>query len=295
MERPISILHGTDWWTDCDDVAALRLLCRAHKAGEINLCCVGIDSVMEYSAPSVSAFLESEGVSVPIGIDRAAVRDGGGCRYQKLLAAYPHAVAANGDCPEAWRLYRKTLAELPGKAEITEVGFPEIIMQLLQSGPDELSPLNGIDLVKEKVDRIWLMAGKWDVSPVREYNLTAYPACCAAGHYICENAPVPLIFLGYEVGLDVITGTGLPEEDLLRKAFIANGAADGRHSWDPMTVEAAILGSPAAAGYRTVHGRAYVDEHTGENTFIPGDGNHAYLVKTMPDEQYAERINQKLR
>lgn len=22
---------GTDWWTDCDDVVALRILARAHK------------------------------------------------------------------------------------------------------------------------------------------------------------------------------------------------------------------------------------------------------------------------
>ena len=30
---PVNILHGTDWWTDCDDVAALRLLLRAHRVG----------------------------------------------------------------------------------------------------------------------------------------------------------------------------------------------------------------------------------------------------------------------
>lgn len=31
----ISVLHGTDWWTDCDDLAAVRILCRAHRAGLI--------------------------------------------------------------------------------------------------------------------------------------------------------------------------------------------------------------------------------------------------------------------
>ena len=25
-EQPLEILFGTDWWTDCDDVAALEIL-----------------------------------------------------------------------------------------------------------------------------------------------------------------------------------------------------------------------------------------------------------------------------
>lgn len=290
-----NILHGTDWWTDCDDIAALRILCRAHKAGEINLLGVGIDSVMEYSAPSVSAFMENEGVNVPIGVDKHAVREGKNCRYQKLLAGFPHRVKTNDACEDAWLLYRKTLAALPGKAQITEVGFPQIIMQLMQSGPDEYSPLTGLELVKEKVERIWLMAGRFDRSPGREYNLTAYPECCEAGHYICENSPVPLIFLGFEVGVDVITGGDLQEDDLLKQAFIAHGSGKGRASWDPMLAEAAVIQDFAAAGYTAVYGTVRVDRDTGENTFTEGEGNHCYLVKTQPNAFYEDRINKKLR
>ena len=290
----VNIIHGTDWWTDCDDIAALRVLCRAHRAGEINLLCVGIDSVMEYSAPSVSAFMENEGVRVPIGVDQSAVRDGRNCRYQKLLAGYPHSVLSNDGCEDAWRLYRKTLALLPGKADITEVGFPQIIMQLMQSAPDEISPLTGLELVKEKVNRIWLMAGKWDETPGREYNLTAYPECCAAGHYICGQSPVPLVLLGFEVGWGVITGGKQPEGDLLKAAFTAHGSPNGRHSWDPMLVTAAVTQDLARAGYTAVYGKARVDEHTGENFFAPGTGPHCYLVKTQPNAFYEAQINFRL-
>ena len=293
-ESQLNILHGTDWWTDCDDIAALRILCRAHKAGKIRLCCVGIDSVMEDSAPSVSAFMENEGVSVPIGVDRSAVRDGKDCRYQKLLASCPHSVQSNGECPEAYRLYRKTLASLPGKAQITEVGFPEIIMQLLQSGPDEYSPLTGMELVKEKVERIWLMAGRWDRTPGREYNLSAYPACCKAGHYICENSPVPLVFLGFEVGMDVMCGGDVPENDLLKKAFTAHGSEKGRSSWDPMLALAAVTQDLTEAGYTAVYGKAYVDAETGDNRFVPGEGSHCYLVKTQPNAYYEALLSRAL-
>ena len=290
----INILHGTDWWTDCDDVAALRLLCRAHREGKINLCCVGVDSVMQYSAPSVSAFLQNEGVEAPIGVDFSAVRDGGNCKYQKLLASYPHTVKANIDCIPAYRLYRKTLAATEGKAQITEVGFPQIIMQLLQSDPDEFSPLTGMELIKEKVEKIWLMAGRWDRSPGREYNLCAYPMCSVAGHYICEHSPVPLIFLGFEVGLNVITGNTAPEDDMLKLAYVARGNPEGNHSWDPMLVQAAITQDLTETGYTAVYGRAHVDPETGDNTFTPGEGNHCYLVKTKPDAFYADSINRIL-
>ena len=41
-----NILLGTDWWTDCDDAVAVRLLARAHKAGEIKLIGIGINACM---------------------------------------------------------------------------------------------------------------------------------------------------------------------------------------------------------------------------------------------------------
>jgi len=287
----VNIIHGTDWWTDCDDITALRVLCRAHKEEKINLLCVGINSVMEYSAPSVSAFTEDDGVTVPIGVDFSAVRDGENCKYQKALAAFPHSVKSNDECMEAWKLYRKTLAELNGKADITEVGFPQIIMQLLKSGPDEFSPLTGMELVKEKVNKIWLMAGRWDREPGHEYNLTAYPQCCEAGNYICENSPVPLVFLGFEIGWGVITGGSLRDGDVMKEAFIAHGSAEGRHSWDPMLVTAAITQNLEQAGYEEIRGKAFVDPKTGENYFTPGEGNHGYLVKIKENSFYEDIIN----
>ncbi len=289
---PVNVIHGTDWWTDCDDVAALRLLLNAHNAGLIRLLGIGINSVMEASAPSVSAFCADRGLDVPVGVDIKAVRSGRGCRYQTVLAQYPHRIRSNDDCPDAALLYRKLLAALDGKAIVTEVGFPQILMQLLRTPPDALSPLDGTALVKEKVERIWMMAGRWDRPGGLEYNLSAFPVCSAAGAYLCENCPVPITFLGFECGENVITGDRLDETDLLYKAFAAHGSAKGRRSWDPLTVLAAIVGDPEKAGYREIRGRAFVDPETGHNDFAPApEGRHGYLVKLHPAEWYAERIN----
>lgn len=289
---PVNILHGTDWWTDCDDVAALRLLLRAHKEGLIRLLGIGINSVMEYSAPSVSSFCAYDGVKVPIGVDKSAVRDGGKCRYQKMLAGYPHSIRSNDDCPDAWRLYRETLAGSREKVDIIDVGFPQIIMQLLQSGPDGLSPLSGEELVKEKVGRIWLMAGKWDVPDGLEYNLSAYPVCSEAGDFICRRCPVPITFVGHEVGLDVITGSRCSEDDPLKQAFNAHGSANGRSSWDPLTALAAIAQDPQTAGFTLVKGYARVDPETGRNNFIPDEnGPHSYVKRLYTADWYADAID----
>ncbi|MCR5484519.1 MAG: hypothetical protein K6F09_02880 [Clostridiales bacterium] len=291
------LIFGTDWWTDCDDVAALDILLKAHKKGMINLRCVGINSVMEYSAASVDALCESEGVFVPIGVDKSAVRDGNECKYQKALASYSTKKPSISDCPDAYKLYRKALSESKGGAVIVEVGFPQIIAELLRSPPDEISPLDGKSLVSEKVSEIRLMAGRWDTPNGREYNLCAYPVNAEAGSYICENSPVPLVFLGFEVGYEVITGKDLPSEGLVGLSFeLKNGSRRGNPSWDPMTALAAVIGDDEKAGYRRVYGKASVDPGTGENNFTEDEnGSHCYLIKTMPDEYYATEIDKILK
>ena len=48
---------GTDWWTDCDDAVAMRLIARAVKAKEIQVLGIGINACMEHSVASLKAFL----------------------------------------------------------------------------------------------------------------------------------------------------------------------------------------------------------------------------------------------
>ena len=36
-----NFILGTDWWTDCDDAVAVRILARAHKAGDISIKGIG--------------------------------------------------------------------------------------------------------------------------------------------------------------------------------------------------------------------------------------------------------------
>ena len=290
-EQPVDLIFGTDWWTDCDDVAALDILLKAHRAGLVNLHAVGVSSVMRYSAPSVKALCAQYGLGdIPVGLDTSAVRRGLFCLYQKKLASSGPSGITNAGCPEAFRLYRSVLANLPGKAVIADVGFPQILTELLASGPDEICPLSGMELVKTKVSEIVIMGGRWDQTPGREYNFCAYKVNREAAAYVCAHAPVPLTFLGYEAGKDIITG-GKDVPGLTGTAYAAHFSPRGRPSWDPMTAVYVIAGDTAAAGYRKVRGTASVDPKTGKNSFAPGEsGPHAYLVKTEEDAFYQKQL-----
>ena len=104
-----------------------------------------------------------------------------------------------------------------------------------------------------------------------------------------------MTFLGYEVGETVITGENLNESDFLRQVLLDFGASNGRNSWDPMLVLAAIEGDEDKAGYSAVQGRAEVNPITGENRFIVSkDGKHKYLIKKFDDNYYKKKIDMEI-
>lgn len=44
-----NVILGTDWWTDCDDAVAVRLLANLHRAGHLRLLGVAVSGCMEDS------------------------------------------------------------------------------------------------------------------------------------------------------------------------------------------------------------------------------------------------------
>lgn len=292
-----SILLGTDWWDDCDDAVALRLLARAHLAGRVRLCGVAINGCMEHSVASVDGFLSREGLTEipPIGIDRAGTDFGSHQSYQKRLATYATRYHGNGEAEDGVRLYRRILSEATEPVEICEIGFLQIVADLLESEPDDLSPLCGVELVRQKVAKLWVMAGRWDMEVGLENNFAKNERARDGAHRFCAKCPSPVTFLGFEVGHTVLTGDNLTPPDHLYDVLCDHGSKGGRLSWDPMLVDLALIGDEAAAGYDTVQGGAFVDRDTGTNRFVPsGRGLHRYVIKKEADTVYQTRINKAI-
>ncbi len=285
------IILGTDWWTDCDDCVALRLLANAHKAGEIELIAVGINACMEYSAPSLSSFLTAEGLSdIPIGIDHKAV-DFKGERhpYQEILCHYPNKSSSNEYYESAYDLYKRILMNVDDKVDVLEIGFNQVWAELLQNSET-------YNLIKEKVNKFYVMAGQWDRPNGEEHNFNNSFRSIYGGNVLCEKCPVPITFLGFELGEKVLTGDGLPKNDILNLTLTLYGCSEtGRPSWDPMTALLAVIGDEEKAGYKRITGKATVDALTGKNNFKESTmGLHSYLIKTKPDSYYREEIQRRI-
>ncbi len=164
-----TIILGTDWWTDCDDIAAVRIACRAHRKGLWNLAGAVIDACMAYSAPSLSAFLTAEGCGrIPIALDRAGTDFTGHLSlYQEHLAErWPACIASNDDAEEPLPMLKRLLGDAEdGAVEFIEIGFPQVWAALIRD-PE------GLALVKRKVRKMWMMAGRFDEDGVGiEHNI----------------------------------------------------------------------------------------------------------------------------
>ena len=203
VENLRNFILGTDWWTDCDDAVALRILARAHASGMVRLLGVVINACMELSVASLDAYLTAEGLSgIPLALDREATDFGGNPPYQRRLSKLPH-MRENADGENPVTLYRRLIVSAERPVDILEIGYPQALAAFLASPADEISPLSGVELVSQNRSRLWMMAGKWDENPGRENNFVRNARSRAGGAILCEKCPVPITFLGWEIGFDV--------------------------------------------------------------------------------------------
>jgi len=293
---PKPVIFDTDWWTDVDDAVALRMLGAYRRLGEIDLRGVCLSALDAESVPSISSFMDAEGLSdVPLGADRQATDHLGKPKYRHaILGGHPSRKYDSPDqIPDCVEFYRKLLAESDGKVDIIAVGFSNALARLLESGPDQYSRLSGMKLVKKKVSHLWMMAGKYPEG--KEHNFCVSSRSRRTGYMICTEWPTEITFLGWEAGNTVLSGGNLKSSDLLGATLKAYGTPKGRSSWDPMTALMAVVGDPEKAGYETVRGTVVLNPEDGSNTFTPDPkGRHRYVVKKYSDTYYSDWINSTL-
>jgi inosine-uridine nucleoside N-ribohydrolase len=160
---------------DVDDVLALDILYKNHEAGKINLLAITSNKDAEHSTAFIDIMNNFYGFpTVPIGkIVKGAV-----CTREKeysLMVAsdstWKRTYKSQDQLPESHKLIRKVLASQKNHSVvIISVGFLSNLSRLLQSGPDEFSPLNGKELVALKVKYMSLMGGEFEETDTK----TAY-------------------------------------------------------------------------------------------------------------------------
>ena len=279
----------SDWWTDCDDAVAIRLLCNAHLKKEIELLGINVNACMAYSIPALDVFTRDCGVEVPLGVDHQAVDFEGIPSYQEHLARSRQPLRYNEDVPGSVDFYLSLLNNADDNSvEILSIGFTQVLAALLRN-------IRHKELLLQKIRHLWIMAGKWDENGGQEYNFCLNESTRRSAAELCAEWPTPITFLGWEAGHSVLSGRNLPEGDLLKQVMNDHGSPEGRSSWDPMLVLLAITEDPGRAGYRCVYGKASVDPRDGGNFFVPDPcGSHRYVVKEREDSFFADAIDSRL-
>ncbi|MEP2077383.1 MAG: nucleoside hydrolase, partial [Rhodopirellula bahusiensis] len=166
-DEPVQLIFDTDLGNDVDDALAMGVIHSLQSRGECELLAVTITKDHELAAPFADVINTFYGRGeIPIGVCRSDVTNGEG-RFNGLAAIkddgkdrFPHDLRSGKDAPEAVEVLRRTLADADDDSVvIAQVGFSTNLANLLDSPADDISPLTGLELVKQKVQRLSVMAG----------------------------------------------------------------------------------------------------------------------------------------
>jgi inosine-uridine nucleoside N-ribohydrolase len=204
--EPVRIIFDTDVGNDIDDAIALAVLHAFEARGEAKILAVTITKDNRWSPPFVDLVNTFFGrPDIPIGIVKDGKRRNDG-RYTKTVVEekgpageplYPRRLGPDSPVPDAVVLLRRTLAAQNEDAVvIVQTGVSTNLARLLDSGPDDSSPLSGRELVARKVRLLVTMAG-WFPEGYRESNIiNDIPAASK----VFKDWPRTVVTSGWEVG-----------------------------------------------------------------------------------------------
>ena len=258
MGKKCQLILDTDIDMDVDDVGALALCHSFADLGEMDLVGVVCDSASSVAAACVHVINASRGrPDVPVGsiyssalakrLDyenlRKVIPQRGNDFYNLAVARMDVAAAAK----PVWnstKLYRKLLSEADdGSVVICCIGFLTAISDLLVSGPDEWSDLDGRALVARKVKTLLTMA---EAYPMMGYEVCNWVIDLEAACHVLKEWPTELVVS--PLGRNVWTGRTLSDvwaaNDPVRRAYeiYMRGPNIPQQSWDLIAVYYCVRG-----------------------------------------------------
>jgi inosine-uridine nucleoside N-ribohydrolase len=297
---PVKIIFDTDLGPDYDDVGALAFLHSMADSGKAEILATVSSNKHELVAPSIDVINTYFGRGdLPIGAPKNQGISRGSSQHwaDSILANYPHKIISTSEVTDAVTLYRKILNEQSDNSvTIVTVGFLTNLNDLLRSQPDDISSLNGKELVGKKVKRLVSMAGRFPAG--REFNVFMDST---ASKYVFENWPGEIIFTGFETGWEIRTGlrlinsdiTNSPVKDVFRIS-IPQSEEDryGRMSWDETAVLIAVYGTEGF--FETKKGTIIINIDGSNSWEDNPDGKHLYVIQKMPVSEMSKFIEDRM-
>jgi len=298
--EPVKIIFDTDMGPDYDDVGALALLHAMADSGKAEILATLASNKHELVVPSIEVintyFNRPE---LPLGSPKGNGASMGSSQHwgDSIVAKYPHVMQSTSDAPDAVSVYRRILQDQPdGSVTIITVGFLTNLSNLLKSGADETSPLAGKDLVEKKVKRLVSMAGWFPKG--KEFNIFIDST---SSRYVFENWPGEVIFTGFEIGREILTGLRLmnspamnnPVKDVFRISIpLSAEDRNGRMSWDETAV---LIGVYGTEGFFDTKRGTIIVHPDGSNEWKDDPaGKHMYVIQKMPVQEITRFIEDRM-
>ncbi len=273
------VILDTDPSADPDDVGCMAMLHNMASNGECEILAMINSTHYKQSALSISAinaFYNRK--AIPIGDYQGYQTkiESPARNYDSHLAkVYPRDLKTWKDAVDGVALYREILASAEDASiTIAIIGTMHNFYDLLRSEGDQFSPLNGVQLVKKKVEQVVTMGGNFiDGNGYDRTNWGGSDTLCSYTdwsclnvernrmcRYVIQHCPSPFVASGWEVGCgdyynanygNVITGQGLRDLDtthILRRSyeyhFLTRGETRdiSRHSNDQCALHYAVRG-----------------------------------------------------
>jgi len=284
------IIFDTDIGGDADDLGAIAMLHNYVKRGDCELLAIMSWSDDEYAVPAIDAlnrfYLHP---NIPIGTRKDGTSTSPTNYNQAIAKNFEYKLTYN-DVPDATDLYRKILASaVDNSITIVTVGPLLNIQRLIQSKPDKHSPLSGDVLISKKVKEFVIMGGKFPKGD-NEWNFNGNMA--GVTKFVIENLKVPIVFSGFELGVQIKTGAIFNDIDNntpLYQGFMYfsehapwmkdqfKGKILNNSTFDQTAVLYAVNGGTDVLWEKITGGYCKADD-TGGNRWVKSDNsNHSYL------------------
>jgi len=300
-----NLIIDTDLSSDVDDCGMLAISNQFANNGEARILGVMINDGDPWTPACASAIMTYYGrPDVPIGVGRNLPLNTTSPYTQQVAQSFPNRIVKNSNppnnakLPEAVALYRQILAAQPDHSVvIVSTGALTNIGRLLMSGPDQYSPLNGVDLVNQKVSYGAIMGGIYPQSSVpafdfAEFNFTSDAPSTTE---VINNFPRPLVFDGFEIGVNILTGSTLidPQTNPIALAYqLYVGAGNNRNSWDPSCAFTAVRGLAGVWKAQTGGSLTITDAQADDLWVTSPVKNQLYLVQYVDPSVVAATFEQ---
>jgi purine nucleosidase len=242
-EKP-SLIFDTDITGDVDDVLALAMCHTLADRGACDLLGVTISKHHPLTASFVDAQNTFHGrPGLPVGVTRDAKAQQPESQHLQLADSphYPHDLRHNDQAEDAVLLLRRLLACQPDQSvTIVSVGIASNLANLLSSA-------GGVDLVRQKVKVLSIMAGAFTHTSGTNYHLEANVSNgITFMQTVADQWPedVPIVWSGYEIGEALPFPRVVIQRDLdyrshhlVREAYLLHcGPEHDRPCWDQSSV-----------------------------------------------------------